>query len=168
MTVDRNNNLSKLAEWMGNGYTKDDAASFAAYLIDQGISDTNQIDIEEWNNTIIMWEVTDNIKLYKNPSKNFYYSGHDIYLAYMQDESRADAIFAQLDNPFEARRILIEAGNMGVTRLPVGCHASYFAWLGSLARIVVNNCDQEDCHRAGIKPLSHRRYGEWVEDIKAH
>lgn len=56
MIVSLTRNLSNLAELMGQGYTEDDAADFAAYLLDIGITDTDDLSNDEWTNHLWDWE----------------------------------------------------------------------------------------------------------------
>lgn len=92
------------------------------------------------------------------------YNGMDIWYAWMQDMEAADRIFAKL-NPFQAKRILLQAAHIGSNRIATGQLGGYFSWLGSLAEIVWEKGNQADCYLAGVQYLCKAKTSEWLEEI---
>ena len=92
------------------------------------------------------------------------YIGMDIWYAWMQDMGAADRIFAKL-NPFEAKRVLLQAACIGNRRLPINQQPGYYSWLGSLAQIVWENGNHADCYLTGVQYLCKAKSGQWLEEI---
>lgn len=92
------------------------------------------------------------------------YIGIDIWYAWMQDMGAAYDIFANV-NPFEAKRILLQAACIGNRRLPGRQQPGYYSWLGSLAEIVCENGNQADCYLTGVQYLRKAKSGQWLEEI---
>lgn len=92
------------------------------------------------------------------------YIGMDIWHAWTQDMGAAYDIFIKL-NPFEAKRVLLQAACIGDRRLPGRQQPGYYAWLSSLAEIVCENGNQADCYLTGVQYLCKAKTAEWLEEI---
>jgi len=62
MTVSTTNNLSTLAELMGN-YTETEAADFAQYLLDSGVTETDDLTDQRWGYLLEEWSTAGNAEL---------------------------------------------------------------------------------------------------------
>lgn len=63
MIVSTTNNLSTLAELMGNAYTETEAADFAQYLLESGVTNTDDVTDQRWGYLLEEWSTAGNAEL---------------------------------------------------------------------------------------------------------